>query len=60
MIKNHISSIPPKLNVKNWIYAVVLAQQQNLIEPKMNSKNKHDEDFCLVASMRIDRESDGK
>ena len=60
MIKNHNSSIPPKLNVKNWIYAVVLAQQQNLIEPKMKSKNKHDDAFYLVASARIDRESDGK
>jgi hypothetical protein len=26
----------------------------------MNSKNKHDDDFCLIASARIDRESDGK
>jgi hypothetical protein len=50
----------PALNVENWTYAVVLAQQQNLIEPKMKSKNKHDDDFYLVVSARRDRESDGK
>ena len=50
-IKNHISSVLRKLNVENRTHAVVLALEQNLIEPKMSSQNNHDDNFCLVASV---------
>ena len=50
-IKNHISSVLRKLSVENRTHAVVLALEQNLIEPKMSSQNNHDDNFCLVASV---------
>jgi DNA-binding CsgD family transcriptional regulator len=50
--KNHISSILRKLKAENRTHAVVLALEQNLVEPKMSSQNNHDDDFRLVASVR--------
>jgi DNA-binding NarL/FixJ family response regulator len=50
--KNYISSILRKLNVENRTQAVVLAFEQNLIEPKMSSQNNHNGNFRLVSSVR--------
>ena len=50
--KNHISSILHKLNAENRTQAVVLALEQNLVEPKMSSQNNHDDNFRLVAGVR--------
>ena len=50
--KNHISSILRKLKAENRTRAVVLALEQNLIEPKMSSQDNHDNNFRLVASVR--------
>jgi DNA-binding NarL/FixJ family response regulator len=51
-IKNHISSILRKLNVENRTHAVVLALEQNLVEPQMSSQNDHSDNFRLVSSVR--------
>ncbi len=51
-IKNHISSILRKLRAENRTHAVVLALEQNLVEPIMSSQNNHDDNFRLVASVR--------
>jgi DNA-binding NarL/FixJ family response regulator len=49
--KNHISSILRKLKAENRTHAVILALEQNLVEPKMSSENSGD-NFPLVASVR--------
>jgi DNA-binding CsgD family transcriptional regulator len=50
--KNHVSSILRKLNAENRTRAVVLALEQNLVEPKMSSQNNHDDSLRSVASVR--------
>jgi DNA-binding NarL/FixJ family response regulator len=49
--KNHISSILRKLKAENRTHAVVLALEQNLVEPKMSSQGNHDDNFSLVPSV---------
>ena len=50
--KNHITSILHKLKAENRTQAVVLALEQNLVEPQMSGQNNHSDNFRLVPSVR--------